>query len=154
MSKRTKIIIGLLIALSSLTVIVALANQVANTIYMPAVYLNYPPSTASPPRNVAITGFHPSYDPQDDYVMLKNQTGATIDMTGWWLKAENQSGRYDFPVDFILNAGNSVNVRTGIGADTLTDLYIGGSESLWTKANNCAYLRYSDGTLLDKECVN
>jgi hypothetical protein len=153
MSKRTKIFIGLLIALSSLTVIIALANELATTIYMPVVYLNYPPSTATPSRNVAITGFTPSYTPQDDYVTLKNQTGSTIDMTGWWLKAENQSGRYDFPAGFTLASGQTVNVRSGVGTDTATNLYIGAPFSLWTVANNCAYLRDLNGTLQDKQCV-
>jgi hypothetical protein len=154
MSKRTKIIIGLLVALSSLTVIIALANEVANTIYMPVVYQNYPASTAVPPRQVAITGFNPSYNPQDDYVMLKNQTGSTIDMTGWWLKAENQSGRYDFPVGFMLGSGQTVNVRSGGGTNSATNLYIGAPFSLWTVANNCAYLRDNVGTLQDKQCVS
>ena len=154
MSKRMKIIIGLLIALSSLTAIVVLANEVANTVYMPLVYQNYTSKTAEPPRQVAITGFHPSYDPQSDYVTLKNMTGSTIDMTGWWLKAENQSGRYDFPSGFMLGSGQSVNVRSGVGTDSATNLYIGAPFSLWTVANNCAYLRDLNGTLQDKQCVS
>ena len=70
------------------------------------------------------------------------------------MKAESESGRYDFPTNFILNAGSSVNVRSGIGTDTNTNLYVGLPYSLWTSQNNCAYLRYKDGTLLDKQCVN
>jgi hypothetical protein len=70
------------------------------------------------------------------------------------MKAESESGRYDFPVDFMLNSGASVNVRSGIGTDSATNLYVGGTYSLWTSQNNCAYLRYKDGTLLDKKCVN
>ena len=106
MSKRTKIVIALLIALSSFTAIVVLANEVANTIYMPVAYKNHSnqPSATPTPR-VAITGFHPSHDPQEDYVILKNTTSGAIDMTDWWMKAENQSGRYDFPTNFMLNAG-------------------------------------------------
>jgi hypothetical protein len=87
-------------------------------------------------------------------VIITNSTTSTFNLTGWWMKAENQSGRYDFPTDFMLNSGASVNVRSGIGTDTATNLYIGATFSLWTVSNNCAYLRYSDGTLLDKKCVN
>jgi len=153
MSKRTKIIIGLLITLSSLTAIVVLANEAANTIYLPVAYQNYTSKTAEPPRQVAITGFSPSTNPQNDYVALKNMTSATVDMTGWWLKAENQSGRYDFPSGFNLGSGQSVNVRSGVGTDTATNLYIGAPFSLWTVTNNCAYLRDLNGTLQDKQCV-
>ena len=63
-------------------------------------------------------------------------------------------GRYDFPIDFILNAGGSVNVISGVGTDTTSNLFIGSTYSIWTKSGNCAYLRYKDGTLLDKQCVN
>jgi hypothetical protein len=154
MSKRLKIVIAILIAISSFSVIVVLANEVANTIYMPVAYKNFSsqPSPTPPPR-IAITGFHPSYSPEEDYVILKNNTSGQIDMTGWWLKAENQSGRYDFPTNFLLDAGKTVNVRSGNGEDTTTDLYIDLPFSLWTVSNNCAYLRNNDGDLEDKQCV-
>jgi len=154
MSKRTKILIGLLIALSSLTAIVVLANEVATIVYMPVVYQNYSSKPTALPKQVAITGFHPSSNPQDDYVMLKNMTGATVDLTGWWLKAENQSGRYDFPSGFKLSSGQTVNVRSGVGTDSATNLYIGAPFSLWTVSNNCAYLRDINGALQDKQCVS
>ena len=155
MSKRSKIAIAILIALSSFTVILVLANEVATTIYMPVVYQDYSSQpTPTPTPRIAITGFHPSHNPQDDYVMLKNNTGGTIDMTGWWLKAENQSGRYNFPNGYKLGAGQTVNVRSGVGTDSATNLYIGLPFSLWTVTNNCAYLRNVNGTLEDKQCVN
>jgi hypothetical protein len=153
MSKKIKIVFLLLTALASLSAIVVLANEVATTVYMPVVYHNYTSITAEPPREVAITGFSTSTNPQNDYVALTNMTGSTIDMTGWWLKAENQSGRYDFPDGFMLGAGKKVNVRSGVGTNTATDLYIGLPYSLWTVSNNCAYLRDSGGTLQDVQCV-
>ena len=154
MSKRSKIFIGLLIALSSLTAIVVLANEVATTVYMPVVYQNYVANPTATPKQVAITGFQPSTNPQNDYVTLKNVTGAPIDLTGWWLKAENQSGRYDFPSGYKLGANQSVNVSSGVGTDSATNLYIGLPFSLWTVTNNCAYLRDINGTLQDKQCVS
>ena len=142
MSKRTKIVIALLIALSSFTAIVVLANEVANTLYLPILYQNYSVKpTATPTPKVAITGFHPSYNPQVDYVMLKNTTSGTLDLTGWWMKAESESGRYDFPAGYLLGAGKTVNVVSGVGTDSAANLYIGLPYSLWTSQNNCAYLR-------------
>lgn len=154
MSKKTMIVIGLIIALSSLTAIVVMANQAASTYYLPAMYRDFGSTPAVPPKHIAITGFNPSYTPENDYMTLKNMTGTTIDMTNWWLKAENQSGRYDFPSGFKLGASQSVNVRSGGGTNTSTNLYIGLPFSLWTVANNCAYLRDSGGTLQDKQCVS
>ncbi|MFC1923675.1 lamin tail domain-containing protein [Chloroflexota bacterium] len=153
MSKKIKISIAILIAISSFTVLVVLANEVANDIYMPVIYRNYGEPTATPIPEVVITGFHPSEIPQDDYVILKNNTGGTLDLTGWWLKAENQSGRYDFPVSFMLGSGASVNVVSGVGSDSATDLFIGLPFSLWTVANNCVYVRDINGDLQDQQCV-
>ena len=110
--------------------------------------------TPDPTPSVYIGGFNPSNTPEEDYVIISNSTSESFDLTWWWMKAETESGRYDFPDDFILYGSSSVNVRSGVGTDTASDLFIGGSYSLWTEQNNCAYLRYSDGTLLDKECVN
>ncbi len=153
MSKRTKLITAILIALFSFSAIIVLANEAATTIYMPVIYQNYTIKTVEPPRDVAITGFNPSTSPQNDYVVLKNMTSATIDLTGWWLKAENQSGRYNFPSGFKLSANQSVNVRSGVGTNSTTNLYIGLPYSLWTVSKNCAYVRDSSGTLQDKQCV-
>ena len=153
MSKKTKILTAVLIGLFSFTAIAVLANEAATTVYMPIIYQNYTSKTAEPPRQVAITGFSPSTNPQNDYVVLKNMTGDTIDLSGWWMKAENQSGRYNFPTGFKLGANQSVNVRSGVGTDSATNLYIGLPFSLWTVSNNCAYVRDSNGTLQDKQCV-
>jgi hypothetical protein len=154
MSKKIKIVFLVIAALASLSAIVVLANEVATTIYMPVVYQNYTVKTSEPPREVAITGFSPSTNPQNDYVVLTNMTSATIDMTGWWLKAENQSGRYDFPAGFKLGSGQKVNVRSGVGTNSATDLHISLPFSLWTVSENCAYVRDSGGTLQDKQCVS
>jgi hypothetical protein len=154
MFKRAKITFAILIAISTLTAIVVLANEAANTVYMPLTFQNFGADpTATPTPLVVITGFHPSTNPQDDYVMLKNNTGGTLDLTGWWLKAENQSGRYDFPAGFMLGAGATVNVVSGVGTDSATNLYIGAPFSLWTVTNNCVYVRDKDGVLQDQQCV-
>lgn len=112
-----------------------------------------PTPTPIPTASVYISGFNPSSIPADDYVTVSNSTSGSFDLTGWWMKAESESGRYDFPTGFILNANASVNIRSGVGIDSATDLFIGAPYSLWIDQNNCAYLRYKDGTLLDKKCV-
>jgi hypothetical protein len=154
MSKKVKFTIAILIAISSFTVLVVLANEAATTIYIPDIYNNYGAEpTATPIPKVVITGFHPSDNPQDDYVTLRNNTAGSLDLTGWYLKAENQSGRYDFPSGFMLSASASVNVRSGVGTDSATNLFIGLPFSLWTVPNNCVYVRDADGNLQDKQCV-
>jgi hypothetical protein len=155
MSKKIKISIAIMVAVASLTAIIVLANEVATPIFFPVVYQNFNSQPSPTPiPDIAITGFHASHDPEEDYVQLKNLTNSTIDMTDWWLKAENQTGRYNFPDDFELGANQTVNVRSGVGTDSATNLYIGLPYSLWTVHQNCAYLRDDDGVLQDKKCVD
>ena len=155
MSKKFKFTIAILITLLSFSAIVVLANEAAGTIYMPVTYKNYGNvPTATPTPRVSITGFQPSYNPQDDYLILKNVSSSQIDLTNWWMKGESESGRYNFPSGFKLNAGQTVNVYTGVGTDSSTKLYIGLPYSLWTISNNCAYLRDNNGYLEDKQCVS
>ncbi len=156
MSKKSKLAIALLIAISSLTMMVVLASSLANIYYAPLVFnaASSPTPSPTPTPTIIIAGFNPSTTPENDYVQLKNTTSGTIDMTGWWMKGESESGRYDFPSGFNLGAGSTVNVRSGFGTNTASDLYIGLPYSLWTKADNCAYLRNSSGDLVDKQCVN
>ena len=156
MSKITKVAIAIiLIVISSLSAFIVLANEVANILYMPAIYNNYgTPPTATPQPEVVITDFHPSDIPPDDYVTLLNNTSGTLDLTGWYLKAESQSGRYNFPDAFTLDAGDTVNVRSGVGSDTVDDLYISLPYSLWTIDTNCVYVRDSNGDLQDEACVS
>lgn len=114
-------------------------------------------SNSEPPIDIPeilIDGFNPSSYPNLDYVTLRSDAPSTVDLTGWWLKIENQSGRYYFPTGFTIGAGQAVNIRSGEGTDTLTDLYMGLPYSLWTVSNNCAYLRNDSGELADKLCVD
>jgi hypothetical protein len=159
MSKKNKIGIAiLLIAISAFSAVVVLANSADQILYLPLVYSDYDPTptpTPTPlPQEILITGFTPSNNPQEDFVTLLNNTSGTLDLTGWWLKAETQSGRYNFPDAFTLTAGDTVNVRSGAGSDTADDLYIGLPYSLWTVATNCVYVRDSAGDLQDKRCVS
>lgn len=110
-------------------------------------------SACVPP--VVFNGFNPSTEAINDYVIIKNNTTYSINLTDWWMKAESESGRYDFPAGFQLGPLTSVRVHSGGSPsfDTTIDLYIGLPYSLWTIAGNCAYLRYKDGQLLDKACV-
>jgi hypothetical protein len=113
-----------------------------------------PTPTPIPTASVYISRFNPSSIPENDYVTISNSISEAFDLTGWWMKGESESGRYDFPNGFILNANASVNIRSGVGIDSASDLFISAPYSLWTDQNNCAYLRYKDGTLLDKKCVD
>ncbi len=162
MSRQTKLIIALVIAFASVTVMSVLAD----TIYLPAVYRQPTPTatktptpTARPP-GVYIDSFHPSTDPRQDYVEIINTTDNKVDFTDWFIKTEKSDtslgSKYYFPDGFKLGVDKTVNVRSGIGTNTGTDLYWGLTYSLWTYSTNCAYLwdESKDKELIDKNCVD
>jgi hypothetical protein len=103
---------------------------------------------------IILEGLNPSNYPEHDYVTLRSGMPIEVDFTGWWLKIENQNGRYNFPAKFSLEPGQTVNIRSGVGIDTPTDLYMDLSYSLWTVPTNCGYLRSKSGILVDKICVD
>ena len=95
-----------------------------------------PTPTETPTPSVYISGFHPSSIPADDYVTVFNSTTDSFNLTGWWMKAESESGRYDFPTNFVLSAGASVNVRSGVGTDTTTNLISNGMATFSIAVNS------------------
>ncbi len=152
MSQKAKIAIALLIAISSFTVVSALANS----IYLPVVTRNYPTPTPTPtplpPTDVSIIDFNVALIPTNDYIEIYNAGSTSVDLTGWWIKA-NTGERYDFPIGFELSSDKSVRVRSGNGTDTSTDLYWGLTYSVWIDPLNCAYLKNIDGVEVDSQCV-
>ena len=56
---------------------------------------------------------------------------------------------YTFPV-FTLNAGASVQVWTGSGTNTSTDLYWGSGNAVWNNTGDTATLKDDTGTLVDE----
>lgn len=64
-----------------------------------------------------------------ELVVLVN-AGGPVNLAGWVVRAE--TGRqYTFPA-LTLFAGGAVNLHTGAGADTVTDLYWNQPEAVWT----------------------
>ena len=166
MSRQTKFMIALAIAFASITVMSVLAD----TIYLPVVYrqptptaTNTPTPTARPP-GVYIDNFHPSSNPQDDYLTIINTTDNKVDFTDWFIKTEKSDtflgSKYEFKDcewggnnACQLGSDKSGRVYSGIGTDSPTVLYWGLNYSLWTYPTNCAYLRDDDSELIHKWCV-
>ena len=105
-----------------------------------------------PGIEIAEVTFDPPGDDRDnlngEWVVIANNADASIDMTGFTL-SDDSDHVYSFG-DFVLSAGGTVKVFTGSGADTLTSLYWGSKSPIWNNDGDTAYLRNSDGSLLDE----
>ena len=78
-----------------------------------------------------------------EWVEIRNNEATAVDLTGWVLKDESASHRYQFPRAFTLQGGATVLVYTGCGQDTATALY-------WCKQGSAVWNNDGDtGFLLD-----
>lgn len=85
----------------------------------------------------------------DEYIIIENRCNKTISLKDYLLKDSSASNSYIFP-PFSLNSGERVNIHSGCGQDTATDLYWKCPEqknTIWNNDTDHAYL-YSDTRIL------
>jgi|GEM_PF-583893 len=75
----------------------------------------------------------------DEWVEISNLGDMDEDLTGWTLEDE-QNHTYMFQ-GFILKAGASVKIHTGVGNDTSSDLYWNKNTSIWNNNGDVATLK-------------
>jgi LysM repeat protein len=104
-----------------------------------------PTLTSAPASQVRLTlqVLNPG-DPAKEVVQIVNQ-GPFVRLTGWTLSNE-KGDVYTFP-DFSLWGGGAVNVHTTSGPNTITDLYWGQPQAMWT-AGEKATLKDSGGKVM------
>ena len=166
MTGKTKLLIAILIAIGSISVITVLAN----TIYFPVIVKSptitptatftatatltntpsaTPTRTPTPTPGVFISEIvYDPADPLDEYIEIENTGNNSVDMDGWWIKVDSSGARYDFS-DFTLGGDKSVKVWTKVGTDTATNLYWGRTEDVWDDDSDTAYLRDDEGDVVD-----
>jgi len=96
------------------------------------------------PANVVIWYAHydaagnDHYNPNDEYIVLKNIGGTSINLEGWVMQ-DKENHTYIFPC-FELLSGATVTIRTGSGTNTATDLYWGSKRAIWNNKGDTVYL--------------
>ena len=85
-----------------------------------------------------------------EWVDITNQGTSDTATTGWVLKDESASHRYNFPADFVIVAGSDVRVFTGCGTDTNTSLYWCSGGAVWNNTGDTAYLLDPNGNIHDQ----
>ena len=83
-----------------------------------------------------------------EWVTIRSQSGAA-DLTGFVLKDESASHRYDFPAGFVLPEGASVRVFTGCGTNSEVNLYWCNARSaVWNNSGDTAFLLDPSGNIV------
>lgn len=80
----------------------------------------------------------------DEYLVFENTGETTLDLGGWTV-ADAASHEYTFPEDFELEAGATVTLHTGRGADTESDLYWGSDSGVWDNGGDTIIVRDEQG---------
>jgi hypothetical protein len=95
-------------------------------------------------------------NPLDEYVEIHNKAGSAYNLTGWFLRDENNY-RYDFPSGFQLYGHRTIRVWSRDGKDTSYNLFWNSPVEIWNDYNDCAYLRddsKGENDLIDRFCYS
>ena len=82
-----------------------------------------------------------------EWIRIKNYSTTKKYLTGWTVR-DKSAHIYKFGT-FALNPGASVTLYTGKGANSSTKRYWGSAYYIWNNSGDTAYLRSSNGTLMD-----
>lgn len=95
-----------------------------------------------------------SQTPNEEWVEVVNRGGRPVDLTGWGVRDESASHRYEFPDGFRLFAGATVRLRTGCGRDTATDLHwcVSGS-AVWNNDGDTVFITDPSGNIVAQQPV-
>ena len=152
MSKRTKWILALLLALGSVVVVRAALVEV---FYLPFIRSGYPiQPTPTPVPGIYLIDIE--YAPPEptpalyEYVEIENINRPLESLEGWTLRDESKN-IYTFS-RHTLWTNDYIIVHTQAGQDDPWDVYWGLTEPVWNDHGDCAYLRDENNNEVDKFC--
>ncbi len=82
----------------------------------------------------------------DEWIEITNQGEVDVSLEGWTL-SDQQNHTYTFQ-DFVLLAGTSVKVHTGIGDDTEEDIYWNKASPIWNNGGDIATLTDAESNVV------
>jgi serine/threonine-protein kinase len=147
-SRRTRqrflIAVGMLVMLVLAVVLIAVTLQV-NT---PAAPLE---PTPAPHAKIEITLLSSSTSPE--YIIVQNTGTAAQDLSGWYLESTVGPQVFNFPIGFVLPAGQSVRIESFNGATNAPpDALLWSTDAIWNNAGDKAVLRNAAGAVVSSKC--
>ena len=84
----------------------------------------------------------------DEWIRIRNAGDNLVDLTGWGIRDESASNRYEFPNGFTLARGESVTVRSGCGDDFGTTLFwCSVGSAVWNNDGDTGFLTDPNGNV-------
>jgi hypothetical protein len=87
----------------------------------------------------------------EEFVQLRNGSSIAVDLTGWVLKDESASHRYNFPAGFVLAANATVQIHTGCGIDTADSLFWCSNGAVWNNDGDTAFVQDQSGNIVHSQ---
>ncbi len=82
----------------------------------------------------------------EEWIRVRNDGDKVVDLTGWVVKDESASHRFDFPFAFTLSPGETVAINTGCGDDFGTILFwCNVGSAVWNNDGDTAFLLDPNG---------
>lgn len=81
-----------------------------------------------------------------EWIVIRNDGGTAVDLSGWGIKDESATHRYEFPSSYTLASGESVTVYTGCGDDFGTELFwCNVGSAVWNNSGDTGFLLDPNG---------
>jgi endonuclease YncB( thermonuclease family) len=116
------------------------------------------PTACGPKAEATLRIAHIEFDaPGDDnnnlneeWISIRNDGGSAVDLTGWGVKDESATHRYEFPSSFTLGPGEIATLLTGCGVDFGTKLFwCNTGSAVWNNSGDTAFLLDPNGNAHD-----
>jgi len=103
-------------------------------------------------RKLAISSVHARPDKggkenlNDEYIVIESRSDKAVELTGWTVSDESNH-RYLVP-NFVLQPNAKVTLRTGLGANTTSELFWGSRVAIWNDDHDTVFIKDSEGNLV------
>jgi len=137
--KRLLVYLVINVIVSAFTALVVLAIWSSFALSAPEFDSSQVATQGSQPSGeVSINTVIAAGDLANEHVVIGHIGDQDLTLAGWRLRDEN-GNEYQFPA-LVLHPGAQVNVFSGQGVDTSTDLYWGRSVAVWTAGEQAELL--------------
>ncbi len=86
----------------------------------------------------------------DEWIEIFSGGPPDLVLTGFILRDESSSNRFEFPFAFALRAGTTVRIHTGCGERDKENLYWCKDSAVWNNAGDTVILQTPNGTVVDR----
>lgn len=87
----------------------------------------------------------------DEYIIIKNNSNSSINLTGWTIVSVTGNQTYEFPYGYTLGSGSSVKIVSGRGAEGNGSSVLKWTGSyIWNNEGDPAELRNPNDSIVDR----